>query len=275
MKRAIFEKAFEKATVLWRCFALTALLAALLALGGCATTGTAEGDDPLEPLNRAMYAVHQPLETYVARPVVDVYETIVPKVGRDIVSNFFRNIDDLFSGISGLLQGKFDKAGHDFGRVIINTSFGLGGLIDFASDAEIPRGGEDFGLLLAHWGVGPRPYLFIPLMGPTTVRDGTGMAARVYASPVDLAIGNKNIALRNTLWGVGTVNLMATGVHASDLLGNIGLDRYTFIRGAYLQRRAYLSGDTSFGRIKLDEDYDDGYSTPSSETSQDKKDATP
>jgi phospholipid-binding lipoprotein MlaA len=250
-------------------------LAALVTLGGCATTGTAEGDDPLEPFNRAMYAVHQPLETYVARPVVEVYEAIVPKVGRDIVSNFFGNIEDLFSGISGLLQGKFDKAGHDFGRVIINTSFGLGGLIDFASDADIPRGGEDIGLLLAHWGVGPRPYLFIPLLGPMTVRDGAGMAAHVYASPVDLALSHKNVPLRNSLWGVGTVNVMANGVHASDLLGNIGLDRYTFIRGAYLQRRAYLSGDTRFGRIELDEDYDDGYSTPPSEKSQDKKDAIP
>ncbi|MDR2244947.1 MAG: VacJ family lipoprotein [Burkholderiales bacterium] len=275
MKRAIFERTsvFRKRFASAALFAM--LFATLFSLGGCATTGTASGDDPLEPLNRAMYEIHQPLENYVARPIVDVYVTLVPEIGRDIVSNFFGNIEDLFSGISGLLQGKFDKAGHDFGRVIINTGFGLGGLIDFASDAGIPRGGEDLGLLLAHWGVGPRPYLFIPLLGPTTVRDGAGMAVHVYASPVDLALGSKNVALRNTLWGVGTVNLMATGVHASDLLGDIGLDRYTFIRGAYLQRRAYLSGDTKFGRIELDEDYDDGYSTPPSETSQDTKDATP
>ncbi|MDR0771053.1 MAG: VacJ family lipoprotein [Burkholderiales bacterium] len=267
MKRAIL----EKAAVFWWCSAL----AALLALGGCATTGTAEGDDPLEPFNRTMYAIHQPLETYVARPLVDVYETLVPQVGRDIVSHFFNNIEDLFSGISGLLQGKFDKAGHDLGRVIINTSFGLGGIIDFASDAGIPRGGEDLGLLLAHWGVGPRPYLFLPLLGPTTVRDGTGMLIRAYASPVDWAVGNQSVAARNTLWGVGTVDAAAGGIRLSDSLGDIGMDRYTFIRSAYLQRRAYLSGDTKFGRIELDEDYDDGYSTPSSETPQNKKDATP
>ncbi|MCL2297019.1 MAG: VacJ family lipoprotein [Proteobacteria bacterium] len=265
MKRAISE-------MFRGCFALAFVFATLLTLGGCATTGTAEGDDPLEPLNRTMYAIHQPLENYVARPVVEVYEVIVPGIGRAIINNFFRNIDDLFSGISGLLQGKFDKAGHDFGRVIINTGFGLGGLIDFASDAEIPRGGEDLGLLLAHWGVGPRPYLFVPLLGPMTARDGVGMAARFYASPVDLALGNNNVALRNTLWGLGTVDLMATGVYASDLLGDIGLDSYTFIRGAYLQRRAYLSGETKFGRLELDEDYDDGYSVPPpSETSQDKQ----
>ncbi|MDR2017205.1 MAG: VacJ family lipoprotein [Burkholderiales bacterium] len=253
------------------CFALVTLFV----LGGCATTGTAEGDDPLEPFNRTMYAIHQPLENYVARPVVEVYETVVPKIGRDIVSNFFRNIDDLFSGISGLLQGKFEKAGHDFGRVIINTSFGLCGIIDFASDADIPRGGEDLGLLLAHWGIGPRPYLFVPLLGPMTVRDGTGLLIRTYTSPVDIAVGNESVALRNSLWGVGSVSAMSVGVHASDALANIGMDRYTFIRSAYLQRRAYLAGDSAFGRIKLDEDYDDGYSTPSSETSQDKKDTTP
>ncbi|MCL2310567.1 MAG: VacJ family lipoprotein [Proteobacteria bacterium] len=257
-------------TVFLRCFALTALVM----LGGCATTGTAEGDDPLEPFNRTMYAIHEPLENYVARPVVEVYETIVPKVGRDIVGNFFRNIEDLFSGISGLLQGKFDQAGDDLGRVVINTSFGLGGLIDFASDANIPRGGQDFGLLLAHWGVGPRPYLFIPLLGPMTARDGVGLAVQSYASPINLA-DRESVALRNSLWGAGAVNTMDVGVRASNALGNLGLDRYTFIRGAYLQRRAYLSGDTKFGRIELDEDYDDGYSTPSPETSQDKKDATP
>ncbi len=269
MKRTIF----EKTTGYRRWLALCAV--APLALGGCASTGTAEGDDPLEPFNRAMYEIHQPLETYVARPVVDVYETVVPKVGRDIVSHFFNNIEDLFSGVSGLLQGKFDKAGHDFGRVIVNTSFGLGGIIDFASDAGIPRGGEDMGLLLAHWGVGPRPYLFIPLLGPTTARDGTGMLIRAYTSPIDLVIRNESIALSNTLWGLGTVDAMTVGIHASDALGDIGLDRYTFIRGAYLQRRAYLSGDTTFERIDLDEDYDDGYSTPSPETSQKKKETTP
>jgi phospholipid-binding lipoprotein MlaA len=268
------DMALEKAANFRRWLERSFALVALLALGGCATTGTAEGDDPLEAFNRTMYAIHQPLETYVARPVVDVYEVLMPKVGRDIVSNFFRNLDDFSSGISGFLQGKFDQAGHDFGRVIINTSFGLGGIIDFASDANIPRGGEDFGLLLAHWGAGPRPYLFLPLLGPMTVRDGTGTLIHSYVSPVDLT-GRKSIALRNTLWGAGTVNAMSVGVHASDALGSISLDRYTFIRGVYLQRRAYLSGDTNFGRIELDEDYDDGYLTPSSETSQDRKDAAP
>jgi len=261
-----------------RGFVSATLLAALLTLGGCATTGTAEGDDPLEPFNRAMYEIHQPLETYVARPVVDVYEAVVPKIGRELIGNFFGNIGDLFSGISGLLQGKFDKAGDDFGRVVINTSFGLGGLLDFASEGNIPRGGEDMGLLLAHYGVGPRPYLFIPLLGPMTARDGVGLAIQSYASPINLT--DDNVALRNTLWGASILNSASAGVKASDAVGDIGLDRYTFIRGAYLQRRAYLSGDKKFGRVELDENYDDGYSTPPAKNetetkTEDKKDSTP
>lgn len=224
---------------------------------GCASTGSIADDDPLEPINRAMFAVHQPLETYVARPIVDVYETVTPRVGRQAVTNFFNNIDDLFSGISGLLQGNLDSAGHDFGRVIVNTSFGLAGLIDFASDAGVPRGGQDFGLVLAHWGVGPRPYLFIPMIGPTTLRDGVGGFVQGSASPINWYVGDESIRWRNTLWGLGAVDGMSSGIKLLNTVDSAAIDRYTFIRSAYLQRRAHQANDDSYRRAIFDDlDFD-------------------
>ncbi|MDR0587728.1 MAG: VacJ family lipoprotein [Burkholderiales bacterium] len=221
-------------------------------LSGCATTGTLSGDDPLEPVNRAMFAVNEPIEKFVMRPVVTVYTTVTPNIIQTIIGNIFDNIGDLFSGLAGVLQGKFDEAGHDFGRVIINTSFGLGGMIDFASDAGIPRGQQDLGMVLAHYGVGPRPYLFVPLLGPMTARDGVGRAAGSFLSPTQWL----NVPTRNVTWGLATIDSMAAGVKMLDTLDTAALDRYAFIRNAYLQRRAYQTGQAPY-KTSDDEDLSD------------------
>lgn len=217
---------------------LTLALAASLALSGCATTTSRI--DPLEPVNRAMYAIHEPLDRDVVRPVLNAYIENVPRVVRQIVSNFFNNIEDFFSGVNGLLQGKPEKAGHDFGRVIVNSSFGLLGLIDFASDANIPRGEEDFGQTFGRWGIAQGPYLFIPLFGPTTVRDGTGVLVRVYLAPIRQI---PDWAARDLLYGLGYVDLRAQVLETQGLVEKAALDPYTFIRRSYLQRRDYLTYD--------------------------------
>ncbi|MEP7062388.1 MAG: VacJ family lipoprotein, partial [Betaproteobacteria bacterium] len=142
-------------------------LAAASLLAGCAM-GPAR-DDPFEPFNRAMYAVHEPIDTHVVRPFIDAYTKYTPAPLRMAISNFFNNIDDLFSAINDGLQGKPDKMGNDLGRVVINSGLGLGGLIDIASQAGVERGNEDFGQTFGVWGMGQGPYLFIPLFGPTTV----------------------------------------------------------------------------------------------------------
>jgi phospholipid-binding lipoprotein MlaA len=215
-----------------------ALVAAVALLGGCALGPTKS--DPFEPFNRAMYAIHEPIDTHVARPIAQAYVDYVPRLIRLGVSNVFNNIDDLFSGINGLLQGKPEKAGNDFGRVLINTGFGFGGLIDIASDAGIERGMEDFGQTFGVWGIPQGPYLFVPLFGPTTVRDGTGVLIRVWYGPVGYI---PNIALRNSLYGIAAVDLRAQALEASSIVDKAALDRYTFIRRAYLQRREYLVND--------------------------------
>ncbi|MCC7041278.1 MAG: VacJ family lipoprotein [Burkholderiales bacterium] len=220
---------------------LAALLAATLVLGGCASAPKqGEIDDPFEPFNRTMYAINEPLDKYVARPVAEAYVQIFPDFVRQAVTNYVNNIDDLFSALNGLLQGKLDKAGHDMGRVMINTAFGFGGLIDIASSGDIPRGMEDFGQTFGYWGMPQGPYLFVPLWGPTTVRDGTGELLRLVWSPTNEI---PNVAARNVVYGFAAVNARANALDATALIEQAAIDPYTFVRRSYLQRREYLVYD--------------------------------
>jgi phospholipid-binding lipoprotein MlaA len=213
-----------------------AVVAAILA--GCASTPS--NVDPLEPMNRALFKVHDALDSGVAKPVAEVYIAVVPKFVRTAFTNIFNNIDDLFSAVNDLLQGKLDKAGNDLGRVLTNTMMGLGGIIDVATEAGIERGNEDFGQTFAVWGIPQGPYLFIPLFGPTTARDGAGVIVRIAVGPVGYI---PNVALRNSIYGVGYVDLRADALDAGDIIDTASLDRYLFIRNAYLQRRRYLIYD--------------------------------
>ncbi len=213
-------------------------LVVVSALSGCAATPSKV--DPLEPMNRALYEVHDVVDTNIVKPVAQVYVAVVPQFVRTGIANVFNNIDDVFSAVNGLLQGKLDKAGNDLGRVLTNTLFGLGGLIDVASDAGIERGNEDFGQTFAFWGLPAGPYLFVPLFGPTTVRDGTGVLVRIAVGPVGFL---PDVAVRNSLYGVGYVDIRAQLLGTGELVDTAALDRYLFIRNAYLQRRRYLLYD--------------------------------
>ena len=218
-------------------------------LGGCATTQSTSAADPLEPFNRTMYAIHEPIDRGIVRPFIRAYVDHVPSVIRTPISNFFNYIEDFLSGVNGVLQGKPDKAGHDFGRVIVNT-FGLVGLIDIATEAGIPRGEEDFGQTLGHWGVPQGPFLFVPLFGPTTVRDGTGVLVRLYLYPIRFI---NDWAVRDVLWGIGYVDIRAQFIEAQELVDKAALDPYTFVRRTYLQRRNYLTYDGAPPRKDDDE----------------------
>lgn len=215
----------------------TLLLAAALA-GGCAQAPSRV--DPLEPMNRALYSFHDAVDTAVIKPVAQAYIDIVPALVRRGVTNVFNNIEDLFSAFNGLLQGKPDKAGDDLGRVMLNTMWGLGGIFDLASDVGVERGDEDFGQTFAVWGLPQGPYLFVPFFGPTTLRDGTGWLVRLGLGPVGYI---PDVPFRNSLYGVGAVDLRAQLIGAGDLVDTAALDKYLFIRNAYLQRRRYLIHD--------------------------------
>ncbi|HTR57294.1 MAG TPA: VacJ family lipoprotein [Casimicrobiaceae bacterium] len=215
------------------CSMLLPLLAAVT-LAGCAVGPTKE--DPYEPFNRTMFSVHETVDDAVIKPVAQGYVAIVPEVIRTGVSNFFGNIDDLFTGINGLLQGNGYRAGDAFGRVLLNSSFGLGGIFDLASMMGITKDRNDFGITFGKWGFPQGPYLFIPGFGPTTVRDGAGWLVRLEIGPVGYI---PDIPLRNSLYGLGYVDIRQQALATESVVETAAIDKYRFIRNAYLRARRY------------------------------------
>jgi phospholipid-binding lipoprotein MlaA len=214
-----------------------ALFAAGL-LAGCAAAPMR--GDPFEPANRVAFDVHEAIDSNVVRPAIQAYVDYTPELVRRGVSNFFANIDDMYSALNSALQGKPDDFGNSLGRVMVNTGFGLGGLIDIASEAGIPKADEDFGQTFGVWGIPQGPYLFVPLFGPSTFRDGTGFLIRAFSTPTGYI---PDVPLRNVVWGAAWVNENALVVGTSKVVEQAALDRYTFVRRSYLQRREYLVRD--------------------------------
>jgi len=212
---------------------------AMALIGGCATSGNPR--DPLEPLNRAVYGFNDGFDRAIAKPVAEGYRSLVPGIVRSGVSNFFSNLDDLWIAVNNLLQGKVDKAADDFGRVVINSTLGLFGIMDLASDFGLEKNDEDFGQTLGRWGVGSGPYLVLPFLGSSTLRDGL---SRVLVDVnADFVVQTNHVPTRNTLYVVRAINLRAGLLDASRILDEAALDRYSFTRDAYLQRRQSLVFD--------------------------------
>ncbi|HVO90467.1 MAG TPA: VacJ family lipoprotein [Casimicrobiaceae bacterium] len=213
-------------------------------LGGCATTqgpgatqARSSPDDPFEPFNRAMYQVHEVVDGHLVKPIAQGYVAVIPSPVRQVVGNILGNIDDFFSGINGVLQNKPEEAGTSFGRVIINTFIGIGGMIDVASSGNIEKYSLDFGQTLGVWGLPAGPYLFVPVFGPTDVRDGLGTIARGYADPIGYI---SDVPWRNSLYGLAFVERRAAVLDTESLVSQAAIDPYTFIRRAYLQRREFM-----------------------------------
>ncbi|MCG1054184.1 VacJ family lipoprotein [Mycetohabitans sp. B5] len=215
-------------------------VAAAMALGGCATVKTPSKQDPLEGFNRTMFEFNDTLDRVAMKPVARAYNWALPQFVRDRVSSFFSNIGDVYIAANNLLQGKITAGTEDIMRVAINSTFGLGGLFDFASQARLPKHQSDFGVTLGHYGVPPGPYLVLPLLGPNTVRDAAGLLVDWQG---DLTAYMRPIWLRTTLYGVRIVSTRAALLGATDLLSNAALDKYSFVRNAHLQRRQYLISD--------------------------------
>lgn len=220
---------------LWLRTRRTSLALTMLLLTGCAATPSRI--DPFEPWNRAMFEVNEVVDGHFVKPIAEGYVKYVPDPIRTGVANFFGNIDDLFIGINNVLEGNGNRAGDDFGRVLLNTTFGLGGIFDLASMMGIEKHNQDFGITFGKWGIEPGPYLFIPLFGPTTVRDGTGTLIRYYLGPITYII--EDVSVRNILYGVGYLNVRAQALEAESVVSTAALDKYTFIRNAYLRARRY------------------------------------
>jgi len=220
---------------------LCAVVSLLLALaGGCATRGEGDPRDPFEPMNRAIYRFNEVVDEAVAKPVATAYRDLLHEEVRSRVRNFFANIGDLWIGANDLLQGKFFDGFESGMRFVFNSTLGLFGLHDVASDMGIEKRNEDFGQTLGRWGVGDGPYLVLPILGSSTVRDGVGTALDWYTDPVGEF---RPIRVRNSAVALRLVNTRAELLEASRILEQAALDKYVFQRDAYLQRRRNLVYD--------------------------------
>lgn len=218
-----------------------------VALGGCATSGNQK--DPIEGVNRAMFAFNEGLDTVIIKPVAQGYDAVMPSPVRTGVTNFFGNIADLFIGVNNLLQGKPADAASDIGRVLVNSTIGILGLIDVASDMGMEKHEEDFGQTFGRWGVGDGAYVVVPVFGPRTVRDTAGLVFDVAADPVGHV---DHVPTRNSLLALRIVDTRADLLPADKVIEEAALDKYSYVRDGYLQRRLNLIHDGNAPREKAD-----------------------
>jgi len=210
-------------------------LGGLLALAGIGNTIAEENPhDPYEGFNRSMFAVHEAIDKYAAKPVAQVYDNAVPLPVKAGVGNFFGNVGELWVGVNSALQGKFSDASVDLGRLLINSTVGIFGLFDVASELGLERHDEDFGQTMAVWGAGSGGYLFWPVIGSRTVRDTLGWGVDIMGDPVGYV---DSIPVRNSLRGLRIVDIRASLLPADKVVEEAALDKYAYIRDAYLQRR--------------------------------------
>jgi phospholipid-binding lipoprotein MlaA len=229
---------------------LACALACFALLGGCASVSNPR--DPLEPVNRGIYTFNEAVDTTVLRPAAELYRGLVPRLVRNGVHNVFANINDVIIALNNLLQAKFVNAVSDTGRIVVNTTVGLLGVFDVATELGLEKHDEDFGQTLGYWGLGDGPYLVLPILGPSSLRDSVGVFVDFKTDPLTYVDPTRD---RNILWGVRAVNRRSELLDASKILETAALDPYQFVRDAYLQRRRSLVYDGSPPKDQ-DEDVD-------------------
>ena len=221
--------------------AAAAALALVVLASGCASSGGyADPRDPLEPMNRAIYGFNEGFDNAIARPVATAYRDVLPEFLRNWVRNFFGNIADIFIGFNNIIQGKPDQGLQDWVRFAFNSTIGIFGINDVATEFGLEKHNEDFGQTFGRWGMGSGPYLVLPFLGSSSVRDGAGTVVDWYADPLGEIEPNRT---RNSLVVVRAVGVRADLLEASRLLEEAALDKYVFQRDAYLQRRRSLVYD--------------------------------
>lgn len=229
----------------WRYFKLSrhlAFIGILLIATGCATTQTTNGvgdNDPIEPANRIFFNVNETLDKHLLKPIAESYVEVTPVAVRTSITNFFDNLTYLNVILNDLLQGKFDQGLTDMLRFTYNSTFGIAGLFDVSTPIGMPANDEDFGQTLAVWGFDQGSYLYIPLLGPNTVRDTTDMVPSTLLNPFFYVTS----AVLFPISALNAVNTRANLLEASNLRDEAAIDPYSFTREAHLQQREYLIYD--------------------------------
>lgn len=226
-------------------------LAVIALTSGCAAPRTSTASDPLESFNRGVYQFNDTVDKAIAKPVAQGYDAVMPLPGKMMVRNFFSNLDDVIVTANDLLQLKFNQAASDGSRFLFNSTFGVLGLLDVTSRLE--KHDEDFGQTLGYWGIGNGPYLVLPLLGPSTLRDGVGLYVDGRPSKLRRV---SHMRSRNQLYITKAISRRAELLEQEKVLDEAVIDRYAFIRDAYLLRRQSLVHDGNPPREKYDE-YDE------------------
>jgi phospholipid-binding lipoprotein MlaA len=211
--------------------------------------------DPWELVNRNVFSFNESIDKYAIKPITKVYEFIFPVYVRERFSNVFANVGDVYTAVNQLLQGKPKTAVEDLTRVIINTTFGIGGIFDVATEAGLEKHSEDFGQTFGVWGIKDGPYMMLPLLGPSNVRDTVGWAFDIQTDILLTYIDN--IPVRNAITGIRIVDQRSKYLSSTSLLGEAAFDKYTFIRDAYIQRRRNRIYDGNPPLIDEDDDIPD------------------
>lgn len=231
---------------------LLVVIASTVLMTGCASTNN---QDPLEGVNRGVYKFNDVTDRAFFKPVATAYKNVAPTPVRKGFNNFFNNLYSITSVLNNLLQFKFANAFSEAGRFVINSTFGLAGFIDVAGMDNIPVHKEDFGQTLGHWGVGNGPYLVLPFLGPSTVRDTTGLVFdTVTTDPITYTHNIGEIRMHNQLRAGQFLDRRTELLDAKDFVDNAALDPYAFMRDAYLQRRANMVADGVAENIKPADD---------------------
>ncbi len=223
------------------------ILLILLLLSGCASIGAGHPSDPLETVNRKIDVFNQEFDKAVAKPVATGYRKVTPDPLDRGITNFFNNLADVPSAANNLFQLKPLRALNDVGRVCVNTTIGLLGLFDVASDMGMPNYKEDLGQTLGYWGVGDTPYLVIPFLGPANLRDFIGRMGDFYLNPI-------SYSTQGVYWSLVALNMVdrrADLIEAGDVLDEAAVDRYSFLREFYLQKRQSAIND---GQAVMDDE---------------------
>jgi len=213
------------------------LIAFLTACSSLPTGTERSPADPWEPFNRSIFSFNEGLDDYVLKPITEGYRFVLPKLVREGISNFFSNYRDIYTALNNLLQGNIDLAFSDLMRVMVNTIFGLGGTIDMATPAGLEKHTADFGQTFGVWGMPSGPYVVLPFFGASSVRDTFGTAADLESDYLFSFVSN--IGLRNTITGIRVVNARNNYFEAGELVEGAAIDKYSFLRDSYIQRRQY------------------------------------
>lgn len=212
----------------------------VLLMTGCASMSTHDENDPLEPINRGIYQFNETADEYVIEPLAKGYQFVTPEFIDEAITNFFSNLDDVVVLVNDILQLKFNQAASDGGRLLINSTIGLLGFIDVATDMGFEKHNEDFGQTLGAYGVGSGPYIVLPLLGPSTMRDTVGLVADTFVDPVHHIEGDDAMWATIAVEGIDT---RADLISTKNVVDEASLDSYDFLKNAYLQRREYLIHD--------------------------------